>query len=87
MNINDEYMLTLEQEILNEQAAQIMADITRFYIAAEEAGDETHRVIYEDILQQISHAKRQIIKQENREVTKLAKIREEIEALKGGKNE
>ena len=82
MNINDVYMLTLEQEILNEQAAQILADVTRFYFAAEEAGDEARRVIYEDILQQISHAKRQIIKQENMEKTKLAEIKGEIKALK-----
>lgn len=82
MDINDIYMITLEQEILNEQAAEIMADITRLYFAARDAGDKVRETIYDDILKQIAHAKRQIIKEDNKRRSGIAEIRGEIKALK-----
>lgn len=82
MDINDMYMLTLEQEVLNEQAAEIIADVTRLYFNAQESGDKVHEMMYDDILKQLARAKRQIIKQSNKNKVKLAEIRGQINALK-----
>lgn len=82
MDVNEIYMLTLEQEILNEQAAEIMADITRLYFAARDSGDTVHEVLYDDILNQIAAAKRRIIKESNKGKVQLAEIRGQINALK-----
>ncbi len=82
MDINDIYMITLEQEILNEQAAEIMADITRLYFAARDAGDKVRETIYDDILKQIAHAKRQITSDEGSDKVKLAGIKGQIIALR-----
>lgn len=82
MDINEIYMLTLEQEILNEKAAEIMSDITRLYFAAKENGDKVREMIYDDILKQMAHAKRQITKEKNKGKVRIAEIRGQIEALK-----
>lgn len=81
MNINEIYMLTLEQEILNEKAAEIMSDITRLYFAAQKSGDKVREMIYDDILKQIAHAKRQITKEDNKGKIRIAEIRGQIDAL------
>lgn len=39
MGINEIYMITLQQEILNEKAAEMLADLSRMRRAAHEAGD------------------------------------------------
>lgn len=81
MDINEIYMLTLEQEILNEKAAEIMSDITRLYFAAQKSGDTVREMIYDDILKQMAHAKRQIIKENNKGKIGIAEIRGQIDAL------
>lgn len=82
MDVNEIYMLTLEQEILNEQAAEIMADITRLYFAARDSGDTVHEVLYDDILRQLASAKRKITGKDGSTKIKLAEVRGQIDALK-----
>lgn len=82
MDINEIYMLTLEQEILNEKAAELMSDITRLYFAAQKSGDTVREMIYDDILKQMAHAKRQITSEKGSTKVKLAEIRGQIDALK-----
>lgn len=82
MDINDVYMLTLEQEVLNEQAAEIIADVTRLYFNAQESGDKVHEMMYDDILKQLARAKRQITGEKGSSKTGVAEIRGQIEAMK-----
>lgn len=81
MDINDMYMLTLEQEILNEHAASIMADIDRYRRAALKEGDETMAMVFEDLGSYLAQLKPQIIWEENDNKTKLAELRGKIEAV------
>ena len=73
MDINEMYMLTLEQEILNEKAAEILE--------AESKGDKEGMLVYDDVMSLIAERKRQIIYKENDSFTKLAEIRGSIEGL------
>lgn len=82
MGINEIYEITLQQEILNEQAAQILGDLFRLRCAAQERGDKESEMIYEDAAMQISIAKHNITSSEYATQTKLAEIRGQIEALK-----
>ncbi|WP_165056552.1 MULTISPECIES: helix-turn-helix domain-containing protein [unclassified Adlercreutzia] len=81
MDINDIYEITLTQEILNEQAAEIMADLWRMSRAARDAGDETSALIYEDAATQVSLAKYNITTEEYASEIKLAELRGQIEAI------
>ena len=83
MDINERYMLTLEQEILNEQAASIMARIGRLRREAQIAGDDFAVAMYDDIIATIAERKREIIYVENDSFTKLAEIRGSITVLEG----
>ena len=83
MDINERYMLTLEQEILNEQAANIMARIGRLRREAQIAGDDFAIAMYDDIIATIAERKREIIYVENDSFTKLAEIRGSITVLEG----
>lgn len=81
MDINEMYMLTLEQEILNEKAAEILAEVSRLYLEAESKGDKEGMLVYDDVMSLIAERKRQIIYKENDSFTKLAEIRGSIEGL------
>ena len=81
MDINEMYMLTLEQEILNEKAAEIRAEVSRLYLEAESKGDKEGMLVYDDVMSLIAERKRQIIYKENDSFTKLAEIRGSIEGL------
>ncbi|WP_165171088.1 MULTISPECIES: helix-turn-helix domain-containing protein [unclassified Adlercreutzia] len=81
MDINDIYEITLTQEILNEQAAEILGDLSRLRRAAREAGDEVRETVYEDVARQLWIAKDSITDKENENPVKLAEIRGQIEGL------
>lgn len=81
MDINEIYMITLQQEILNEKAAEMLADLSRMRRAAHEAGDTLREMVYEDVSHQIALAKYNIIDKEYSTQTKLAELRGRIEGL------
>ena len=54
MDINEMYMLTLEQEILNEKAAEILAEVSRLYLEAESKGDKEGMLVYDDVMSLIA---------------------------------
>ena len=47
------YEITLQQEVLNEQAAQLMGDTINLLLAAREQEDAIAEAVYEDVLKQI----------------------------------
>ena len=81
MDINERYMLTLEQEILNEQAANILARISRLRREAKQKGDEFSVAMYDDIIATIAERKREIIYIENDSFAKLTEIRGSLLSL------
>ena len=83
MDINERYMLTLEQEILNEQAASIMARIGRLRREAQAAGDDFAVAMYDDIIATIARKKGEIIREAADDARKLAEIRGAIKGLEG----
>lgn len=82
MDINEMYMLTLEQEILNEQAAQLIGDTINLLLAAREQEDAIAEAVYEDVLKQISCIKPRIITEGHLNRVRLSEIRGQIECLK-----
>lgn len=81
MGMNEMYSLTLEQEILNEQAAEILAEVSGMLLRAEEEGDEAAVMVYNDVLMTLARAKRSIIEEGNDSFAKLAEVRGRIEGL------
>ena len=81
MDINETYMLTLEQEVLNEQAAQIMADVWRMKEEAKAQGNEEHERFYQLILDDLAVLKPSIMYSENSTFKKVAELRGRIEGL------
>lgn len=81
MDINELYMVTLHQEILNEKAALMLADLSRMRRAALESGDTLKVAIYEEVYHQIALAKYSILDKEYSNRTKLAELRGRFEGL------
>lgn len=81
MDINEIYELTLSQEILNEQAANMLADLFRMQDAAKKNGDEMLAMVYHDIAMQIVLAKRSLLYSENQSQLKFSEIRGNILGL------
>ena len=81
MDINEMYMLTLEQEILNEKAAEILAEVSRLRREAEKRGDEEGMLVYDDVISLIAERKGQIIREVDGSEKKLAEIRGAIDGL------
>ena len=81
MDINEMYMLTLEQEILNEKAAEILAEVSRLRREAEQRGDEEGMLVYDDVISLIAERKGQIIREVDGSEKKLAEIRGAIDGL------
>lgn len=79
MDINDIYMITLQQEILNEKAAEMLADLSRMRRVAHEAGDTLRETIYEDATKQLWRAKDAIL--DNNTEIELAEVRGQIQCL------
>lgn len=81
MDINEIYEITLQQEILNEQAAEMLADLHRMERAALERGDEASAMVYQDAAKQIAIAKGNIISQDYDSFEGISKLRGEIDGL------
>lgn len=81
MDINELYMITLHQEILNEKAALMLADLSRMRHAAHEAGNTLKEALYEEVYHQIAMAKYNIIDEEYSTETKLAELRGRFDGL------
>lgn len=82
MDINEMYEITLQQEVLNEQAAQLMGDTANLLIAAREREDAIAEAVYEDVLKQLAQIKPNIIYEGHLNTVRLAEIRGQIECLK-----
>lgn len=81
MDVNEIYSLTLEQETLNEKAAEIMANVSRLLLTARREGDAVAAAAYNDVLMMLARAKESIVEEENETAEKLAEIRGRIESL------
>lgn len=82
MDMTDMYLLTLEQEILNEHAASVMADIDRLAEEAEESGDELLSIILNDMASYIARVKFDIAGKEGRSKEALVRIRAQIDSVR-----
>lgn len=81
MDINQIYEITLQQEILNEQAAQYLGELINLQILAKEQGDAVREMIYEDAMMQIAVAKSRITDGKHSDEVSLAEVRGQIEGL------
>ena len=81
MDINEMYMLTLEQEILNEKAAEILSEVSRMRREAEKNGDEMAMMVYDDVMRLIAERKGDIIREVDGSAKKLSEIRGAIDGL------
>lgn len=81
MDINEMYEITLQQEVLNEQAAQLMGDVSRLRAAAQEKGDAISAAVYEDAFMQLALAKRRIIDEGHLNKVRLSEIKGQIECM------
>ena len=82
MDVNQIYMITLDQEILNEKAALMIADLFRMIKTAEEAGDTVKAKCFEFILKEVWDRKRSITEPGNSTKEAVAKIKGSLDALK-----
>jgi len=62
VGMNEMHMLTLEQEILNEKAAELMGEAVRLLAEAERNDDEVGKVLYADVVTLLAQAKGSIIR-------------------------
>lgn len=81
MDMTDMYMLTLEQEILNEHAATVMADLWRLKKKAAAEGDEVRSLIFDDMISLLARIKPQIVWPENDSKEKLAELKGRIDGV------
>lgn len=81
MDINEMYEITLQQEVLNEQAAQLMGDVSRLRAAAQEKGDAISAAVYEDAFMQLALAKRRILDEGHLNKVRLSEIKGQIECM------
>lgn len=81
MDVNEIYEITLQQEILNEKAAQMLGDLARLRREAHERGDAVNEMVYEDITRQLIWAKGALLEKANDTLTGVAEIRGQIQCL------
>lgn len=81
MDINQIYEITLQQEILNEQAAQYLRELARLRLEAKEEGDALSQMIYEDAFEQIALMKSLIVDENHSNDVVLAELRGRITGL------
>lgn len=82
MDMTDLYMLTLEQEILNEYAASVMADIWRLQLEAEEEGDEVRALILDDMGTYLAQIKPEITGPDSSDKEFLAELRGRFDSIR-----
>lgn len=81
MDINEIYEITLQQEVLNEKAAQLLGEISRLHASAQEKGDAISAAVYEDVFMQLALAKRRIIDEGHLDKMRLSEIKGQIECI------
>ena len=81
MDINEMYEITLQQEVLNEQAAQLMGEVSHLLAAAQKKGDTISAAVYEDVFMQLALSKRRIIDEGHLNKVRLSEIRGQIECM------
>lgn len=81
MEVNELYTLTLEQEVLNEKAANLLAEVSRMLFEAETNNDEVGKILYSDVLTLLAQAKGRIVREVNGSEKKLAEIKGAIDCL------
>ena len=79
MDINELYSLTLQQEILNEKAAEMLGDLSRMRREAEDRGDAASAMVYEDVERQLALAKWSIL--DSHSETEVAEVGGQIDGL------
>lgn len=81
MDMTEIYTITLQQEILNERAANIMADLHKKIATAEECDDALTAQILEFILNDLAHIKPEITTLESANTSTMEKLKGKIDAL------
>lgn len=81
MDINEMYEITLQQEVLNEKAAQLLGEVSRLHAAAQDRGDVISAAVYEDAFTQLALAKRRIIDEGHLNKVRLSEISGQIECI------
>ncbi|MEC4184316.1 helix-turn-helix domain-containing protein [Adlercreutzia sp. R21] len=82
MDMTDIYEITLQQEVLNEKAAEILGDVINGLIQAEEENDEGLKMVYEDIFAQLSLLKPKIASTETANWKSLHNIDGELDCMR-----
>lgn len=78
MDVNEIYELTLQQEVLNETAWDIMAQVSRARREAKQHGDDSLAMIYDDIELQIAKLVPQILSEESASHTRISELRGQL---------
>lgn len=78
MDMTDIYELTLQQEVLNETAWDVMAQISRARTAARAKGDDALAMVYDDIEQQIARLVPSILSDESANRDSIGEIRGQL---------
>lgn len=81
MDVNEIYEITLQQEVLNEQAAQLAGKTSNLLIAARKKGDKVATLVYEDALKQLAQIMPSITYRENSNRIRLAELKGRIDCL------
>lgn len=81
MDINEMYEITLQQEVLNERAAQLAGKTSNLLIAARKKGDKVATLVYEDALKQLAQIMPSITYRENSNRIRLAELKGKIDCL------
>ncbi len=81
MDMTDIYMITLEQEILNEKVSLVMADAFRALDKAKLENNEERVVLLQDIMRQLALLKPTIVDEQNANKVKQAELRGRVESL------
>ncbi|MEY8460506.1 helix-turn-helix domain-containing protein [Eggerthellaceae bacterium 24-137] len=78
MDMTDIYELTLQQEVLNETAWDVMAQISRARAAARAKGDDALAMVYDDIEQQVARLVPAILSDESANRDSIGEIRGQL---------
>lgn len=81
MDINEMYEITLQQEVLNEYAAELMGEVSYLLVSAQQKGDTLSAAVYEDIFMQLALSKRRILDEGHLNKVRLSEIRGQIEGM------
>lgn len=79
MDMDEVYAITLQQEVLNEKAANMLGELSRLRREAEARGDEALAVIYDDAASQLVLAKDALLDAEDQ--AGIAEVRGRIDSL------